>query len=143
MSHSGQNAEIIISANRHKLDIEFIFNFLTNSYWAKGRTRNEVEKTIEHSLCFGIYINHKQIGFARVVTDYITFAYLMDVFVIEEFRGQGYGKQLIEYILNYPDMSTIKKWLLSTTEAQKLYVQFGFAHLKNPEKLMEMIPAKI
>jgi len=136
-------SDILISTDSHKLDLELVYHFLKDSYWAKGRSRNDVEKTIEHSCCFGIYYKNDQIGFARVVTDYVTFSYLMDVFIIKNYRGLGYGKKLVEYVLNYRDLSNIEKWLLSTSDAHGLYKQFGFTRLQSPEKLMELIPGKI
>ena len=130
---------IRVSTDKDKLDISFIHKFLTNSYWAKGRTIEEVKTTIENSFCFGIYNNGKQIGFARVVTDYVVFAYIMDVFIEEEQQGKGYSSILIEKVLNEPKLSKIKTWRLATSDAHFLYRKFGFSELANPEKLMEKI----
>jgi GNAT superfamily N-acetyltransferase len=116
-----------------------IYDFLSQSYWAAGRPFTIVKKAIENSLCFGIYCNKKQIGFARVVTDYSTFAYLADVFILEEYRGKGYSKKLLKTIVEYPELQSIKRWILATNDAHNLYAKFGFKSLKNPEKFMEIV----
>lgn len=128
--------EFIISDDKSKLDIKLIHNFLTNSYWGKGRTFNEVKRSIEHSYCFGIYDGNDQVGFARVITDFVVFAYLMDVFIIEEFRGRGLSKKLLQKIFDDMRFSKIKKWMLATDDAHTLYEKFGFKVIQNPEKLM-------
>ena len=134
--------KFIVSTDKSMLDISLISSFLSKTYWAKGRPRSVVEKSIKNSLCFGLYKEDKQIGFARVITDYAIFAYLADVFVIEKFRGQGAGKKLLHEILNYPELSGIKKWMLATADAQDLYSKFGFIPLKTPDKYMEFTPSK-
>ncbi len=133
--------EIYFSSDKTKLNVDFIFNYLNNSYWGKNRPREIVERSIRNSLCFGVYIKEKQIGFARVITDFSIFAYLVDVFIVDEFKGNGIGKKLIETILNYPELKTIKKWMLSTSDAQEFYKHFGFTALKNPQKVMELVKA--
>ena len=130
---------IEISTDKSKLQIEVIHQFLTNSYWGKGRTLDEVKKTIEHCLCFGVYSENRQIGFARVVTDYTVFAYLMDVFILPEYRGKGYSKQLMENIVENPQLQSCKVWMLKTSDAHSLYKQFGYSELKYPERVMERI----
>ncbi len=130
---------ITISTDKNQLDINFIHAFISNTYWAKGRTIAEVKTCIDNSLNFGIYLNNQQIGYARVVTDYVAFAYLMDVFIIEQHQKQGYSTQLMEFILNYPELKSIKVWRLATTDAHYLYQKFGFTTLKSPEKMMERI----
>lgn len=130
---------IIVSTDKNKLDIPFIQHFLKDIYWAAGRTLEEVQTSIEHSLCFGIYLDDKQIGFARVITDYVVFAYLMDVFITEEHRGKGYSSVLIESMMKEPQLENIKIWRLATKDAHFLYRKFGFNELANPEKLMEKI----
>ena len=125
-----------ISTNKNELNISLIHEFLTNSYWAKGRTVSEVKKTIKHSLCFGIYLEQKQIGFARVVTDHVIFAYLMDVFIIEEHRGKGYASLLMNYIINEPRLKEIKRWGLITLDAHFLYKKFGFEMHNPPENVL-------
>ena len=130
---------IEISTNKIKLQVEVIHGFLTDTYWAKGRTRDEVKKTIDHCHCFGVYLNEKQIGFARVATDYTVFAYVMDVFILSDYRGRGYSKQLIEAIHTDPKLQTCKVWMLKTADAHHLYKQFGYSELQHPEKVMERL----
>ncbi len=130
---------ITVSTNKSKLDVVFMQHFLKDAYWATGRTIEEVQTTIDNSFCFGIYLNEKQIGFARVITDYVVFAYLMDVFIIEEHRGKGYSSILIENMINEPKLQQVKIWRLATTDAHFLYKKFGFTALANPEKMMEKI----
>jgi GNAT superfamily N-acetyltransferase len=131
--------DLIISDDKSKLDAELIHKFLSTSYWAKGRTIEEVKKSIEHSICFGVYNDGKQIGFARIVTDYTVFAYLMDVFILEEDRGKGLSKLLLKKIFEDDRLKNIKKWMLATKDAHLLYAQFGFGEIKNPDRLMEMV----
>jgi N-acetylglutamate synthase-like GNAT family acetyltransferase len=128
--------DFVISDDKSKLDVKLIHNFLTNSYWGNGRTLEEVNRSIEHSFCFGIYSGNKQVGFARVLTDFVIFAYLMDVFIIEEYRGRGLSKILLERIFNDVRFSKIKKWMLATDDAHTLYEKFGFKMIEHPEKLM-------
>jgi GNAT superfamily N-acetyltransferase len=130
---------IEISTNKSKLQIELIHSFLTETYWAKGRSIDEVKKTIENCLCFGVYLEEKQIGFARICTDYTIFAYLMDVFILPEYRGKGYSKQLMKAVVEEPQLQSCKVWMLKTSDAHGLYKQFGFTELKYPEKVMEKI----
>lgn len=130
---------IEISTNKRRLDIVFIHAFLTDSYWAEGRTKEEVITTVKNSLNFGVYLNDNQIGFARVVTDYTVFCYLMDVFIIPQHRGKGYSKILLDYIFSYPKLRNCKGWLLKTLDAHELYEKFEFKKIKHPELLMERI----
>ncbi|MFH6933784.1 GNAT family N-acetyltransferase [Flavobacterium sp. FlaQc-30] len=130
---------ITVSTDKTKLDIAFIQNFLAAIYWAAPRTIEEVQTTIDASFCFGIYLNDKQIGFARVITDYIVFAYVMDVFITEEHRGKGYSSILIETMINEPQLQNVKLWRLATSDAHFLYEKFGFTKLNHPEKMMEKI----
>lgn len=130
---------IEISTDKNKLQIDLIHQFLTKSYWAKGRTIDEVKKSIEHCLCFGVYLDEKQIGFARIATDYTVFAYVMDVFILPEYQGNGYSKQLMSAINVEPRLQSCKVWMLKTADAHKLYKQFGYNELAQPEKLMERI----
>jgi GNAT superfamily N-acetyltransferase len=130
---------ISVSTNKTKLDISFIHNFLKDIYWAAPRTIEEVEICIANSFCFGIYLDDKQIGFARVITDYVVFAYLMDVFIDEKYRGNGYSSILIDAMMKEPQLQSVKIWRLATTDAHFLYQKFGFKLLAHPEKLMEKI----
>jgi GNAT superfamily N-acetyltransferase len=127
-----------ISTDKRRLDIETIHRFLTEeSYWAATRTLGQTRTAVENSLCFGVYLNARQVGFARVVSDFATFAYLGDVFVVEEFRGQGLSKRLMESIVAHPDLQGLRRWLLATRDAHGLYEQFEFTALKFPERWME------
>ena len=130
---------ITISTDKTKLDVPFIQDFLKDIYWAAGRTMDEVQTTIDSSFCFGIYLNEVQIGFARVITDYVVFAYLMDVFIAEEHRGNGYSSVLIGAMMNEPVLKNIKIWRLATSDAHFLYEKFGFKALAHPEKMMEKV----
>ena len=130
---------ITVSTDKSKLDVPFIQHFLKDIYWAAGRTIAEVQTTIAHSFCFGIYLGDKQIGFARVITDYVVFAYVMDVYITEEYRGKGYSSLLIDNMMNEPQLKNIQIWRLATTDAHFLYQKFGFKELAHPEKLMEKI----
>ena len=131
---------IEISTDKEKLDIRVIHNYLSNeSYWAKGRTLETVQGSIENSLCFGVYIENKQVGFARVITDYAVFAWLLDVFILPEFQGKGYGKKLMEAIMTHNTLQGLRRWGLGTDDAHGLYKQFGFAPLHKPGNMMEII----
>jgi GNAT superfamily N-acetyltransferase len=132
-------SQISVSTDKSKLDILFIQNFLKDIYWAAGRTIEEVRTTIDASVCFGIYLDEKQIGFGRVITDYVVFGYVMDVFITEEHRGKGYSSILIENMMKEPILKNIKIWRLATTDAHFLYEKFGFTKLSHPEKMMEKI----
>ena len=127
-----------ISTDKTKLEIEVIHDFLANtSYWAEGRPLDVVRKSIENSLCFGIYKGRELAGFARVVTDYVTFAWVCDVFVLDEYRGEGLGKRLIEYIVVYPELQGLSNMLLATKDAHELYRKYGaFEELSKPGKWM-------
>lgn len=137
--------DFVISTDKKLLSIDVIYNFLTKeSYWAKDRSRETVEKSIENSLCFGVYKQHEngtkeQVGFARVVTDLATFAYLCDVFVIREFRGLGLSKWLVSVITNHPDLRSIRRIMLVTFDAHTLYAKYGFKLIDNPQHFMQII----
>lgn len=130
---------ITVSTDKSKLNVLFLQNFLKDVYWAAGRTIDEVQTTIDASFCFGIYLNDQQIGFCRVITDYVVFAYVMDVFIEETHRGKGYSSLLIEAMINEPQLQEIKIWRLATSDAHFLYQKFGFKSLAHPEKMMEKI----
>lgn len=137
-SESWQKGEFEISTDRQRLDREMIHDFLSReSYWAQGRSLEVVNRGIENSLNFGIYRGPQQIGFARVVTDYATFAWLADVFVLGEYRGQSLGKWLIEVIVAHPRLQGFRRWALATKDAHELYRNFGFNELVRPERWME------
>jgi GNAT superfamily N-acetyltransferase len=130
---------VSVSTDKKKLEIPFIQDFLKDIYWAAGRTIEEVQTTIDNSFCFGIYLDDKQIGFARVITDYVVFAYVMDVFITEKQRGKGYSSILIEAMIKEPKLKEVKIWRLATKDAHFLYEKFGFKPLAHPERMMEKI----
>ncbi len=133
-----QHGEFTISTDRNRLQIDAIHKFLSEeSYWAKERTRSQCETAIKNSLPFGIYKGENLIGFARVVTDFATFAYLGDVFILDEFRGRGLSKWLMEVIINHPQLQGLRRWILATRDAHALYEKFEFTALKFPERWME------
>jgi GNAT superfamily N-acetyltransferase len=127
-----------ISTDRSKLDREAIHRFLAGSYWAKGIPREIVDRSIENALCFGLYDDGRQVGFARVITDFATFAYLADVYVLESHRGRDLATWLMESILAHPDLQGLRRWMLVTRDAHPLYRKFGFRQLEHPERIMEM-----
>lgn len=130
--------EIVINADRERLQIDVIHRFLANdSYWARERTIEQTKTAIENSICFGVYAGERQIGFARVVSDKATFAYLGDVFVLEEFRGRGLSKRLVQEIVSHPELQGLRRWVLATLDAHGLYEQFEFSELRYPERWME------
>ncbi len=132
-----RKGKFIISTDRGRLDLDVVHGFLTESYWAKGVPREVVARSIENSLCFGVYSGQKQVGFARVISDCATYAYIGDVLVLEAYRGQGLGKWLMECIRRHPRLQGLRRWSLVTHDAHELYAQFGFTPLKSPEKYME------
>jgi GNAT superfamily N-acetyltransferase len=130
--------KVIISTDKEKLDAAVVHDFLTNSYWAPGISLEKVNKRIQNSLCFGVYVDEKQIGFARIITDFDSFAYLADVFILEPFRGLGLSKALMKTILSHPDLQGLRRWILATKDAHGLYAQFGFKPLEIPERWMNL-----
>ncbi|MBZ5685629.1 MAG: GNAT family N-acetyltransferase [Acidobacteriia bacterium] len=153
-----RRGEFVISTDRARLDLDAIHGFLTNSYWAKGIPRDVVARSIEHSLCFGIYheVGEKapllakparsgapQVGFARVITDFATVAYLGDVFVLEAYRGRGLSKWMMECIMQHPRLQGLRRWILLTRDAHGLYAMSGFTPLKAPDRYMELHRADI
>ena len=128
------------STDKSRLDVDMIELFLSSrSYWAKGRKRHAIVKSIENSLCFGVYTeDHRQVGFARVLSDFAVFAWIMDVFILEDFRGRGLGKLLMRAITEHPDLQGLERWGLGTKDAHGLYEQFGFSALTSPERWMHI-----
>ena len=145
-----------ISTDSRKLDFDIVSGFLARSYWAAGRSREATERSIANSLCFGLYQMDsdrqiadadpsgvsdpqalRQVGFARVVTDYATFAWLCDVYISEESRGRGLGKQLVETVVSHPGLQGLRRWMLATADAHELYRRFGFVEMSSPERWME------
>lgn len=127
-----------ISDNKDLLDIGFIHFELSNSYWAKNIPIELVQKSIAHSLCFGVYKDKKQIGFARVISDYATFGYLCDVIIAQDEQGKGAGKMLMEFIMKHPDLKGLRRFMLATRDAHTLYTKYGFTKLQNPDRIMEI-----
>lgn len=130
---------ISVSTDKSKLDVPFIQNFLKDVYWAAGSTIEEVQTTIDTTFCFGIYLDYNQIGFCRVITDYVVFAYVMDVFIDDNHRGNGYSSILIKAMMTEPKLQHVKIWRLATSDTHFLYKKFGFNLLAYPEKMMEKI----
>jgi len=131
--------EFAISTDPTKLDVRAVHAFLTESYWAEGIPLEVVERSIRNSLCFGLYEGKSQIGFARVISDFATYAYLADVYVLENYRGQGLAKWLMECIQQHPELVGLRRWSLVTRDAHALYEQFGFTPLAKPEGYMERV----
>jgi GNAT superfamily N-acetyltransferase len=131
-------SEYEITADNLRLDIVTIHAYLTQSYWSPGVPRTVVERAIEGSLCFGVFHHGKQVGFARVVTDKATFAYLADVFILEPHRGKGLSKRLMAFVFAHPDLQGLRRFMLATRDAHGLYKQFGFTELSNPARFMEL-----
>jgi len=126
-----------VSTDKSRLDVDAIHDYLANeSYWSPGIPRSAVQRGVENSLCFGVYAGDTQVGFARVVSDFSSFAYLMDVFVLTPYRRRGLGKWLVECILDYPELKYVRNWMLSTWDAHDLYSRYGFTSLTNPEFVM-------
>jgi GNAT superfamily N-acetyltransferase len=131
--------EFTISTDPARLDFDTICGFLARAYWAKGRPHEATERAYSHSLVFGLYNGSRQIGVARVLSDYAIFAYLMDVFVHEDYRARGLGKWLLETIFEYPDLKNVRRWMLATSDAHELYARFGFKSPSQPELWMERL----
>jgi len=138
MMHSSWiQGEYEVTTDPSRIDVGAVHGFLTASYWAKGVPLEAVDRSIQNSLCFGIYRGKEQAGFARVITDRATFAYLADVFVLPGFRGRGLSKWLMQCIMAHPDLQGLRRWSLVTRDAHGLYQQFGFRVVNTPERWME------
>lgn len=128
-----------ISTDKSKLDVDSVHEFLsTKAYWCLNIPKEKVRTAIENSLCFGVYEAEKQIGFARVITDFSTIAYLGDVYILEEYRGKGLSKWLMEIIMNHEDLQGLRRWILLTGDAHELYRQYGWTNIADPTKWMEL-----
>ena len=130
--------DFTISTNKNKLNVRYIHSFLSRSYWAENIPVDVVQRSIKGSLCFGVYHSEQQVGFARVITDEATFAYLADVFVDEAYRGKGLSKWLVKTILSYPGLQGLRRFLLATRDAHELYRQFGFIELTFVDRWMQI-----
>lgn len=133
-----RRGEFLLSTDPERLDIDLIHNFLAESYWARGIPREIVARSIENSLCFGVYSEDKQVAFARVISDFATYAYIGDVFVLESYRGAGLGKWMMESIMHHPRLQGLRRWSLVTNDAHDLYAKFGFTPPRRPEIYMEI-----
>jgi GNAT superfamily N-acetyltransferase len=131
--------EYVFSTDRSRLDVSYVHDFLCHrSYWAAGIPRHIVEKSLKNSLAVGIYKTGQQVGFARVITDFATYAYLCDVFIDETHRGKGLSKKLMEFIFSFAELQGLRRMMLATKDAHALYAQFGFKALMNPDRFMEL-----
>ena len=128
--------DLEISTDPARIDLDLVHRFLSTSYWAEGRTRDVVERSMANSICFGAYTNGRQIGFGRVVTDRAVFGYLADIFVLPEFRGAGVGKRLVRAMLEHPDVARLNSVQLRTRDAHGLYKLFGFVPIANADEMM-------
>ena len=137
--HAWTRGRDTIDTDPDRLDLPMIVGFLQTSYWAAGRSEATMHRSFAHSLCFGLYREACQIGFCRVVTDYATFAYIADVFVVEGFRGEGLALWMMETVVAHPDLQGFRRWVLATRDAHALYAQVGFRPLPNPGRFMERL----
>lgn len=127
-----------ITTDKNKIQHDIVHHFLSHSYWAEGISKEVVEQSIKGALCFAILHGEKQVGFARVITDEATFAYLADVFVLDEYRGKGLSKWLMEVIMSYPTLQGLRRFMLATRDAHGLYAQFGFVPMTNADRWMQI-----
>ncbi len=139
-SYEWRRGEHRITTDPAAIDLDVVHGFLTTSYWAWGITRDRVARSIAGSIPFGLFEGDRQVAFARVISDYSTFAWLADVFVLQEHRGRGLGIWLVETILSHPDLQGLRRWSLATRDAHSLYARFGFVRLATPERMMEFRP---
>jgi GNAT superfamily N-acetyltransferase len=130
---------IVVTTDRARLDLDVIHGFLTSSYWARGIPRETVARSMEHSLCFGAFDGGRQVGFARVISDRATYAYVCDVFALESDRKRGIGKSLMAAIMAHPELQGLRRWTLATRDAHGLYRQFGFGAPAYPDRQMEIL----
>ena len=137
MAFQRRRDRYLVTTDKTRLDLPVIHGFLRGSYWAAGVPFEIVERSVRNSLTFGLFFGEEQVGFARVVTDHATFAYLADVFVLEGHRDRGLGGWLLEAVLSHPELQVLRRWMLATADAHGLYERYGFAPLKAPEIFME------
>lgn len=138
MHHLWSKGDYEISTDPARIDVAMVHQFLTNSYWAKGIPLETVQQSIEKSIPFGVYHGLQLVGFARIISDLATFAYLADVFILSSHRGRGLSRWLMECIVSHPDLQGLRRWMLATQDAHGLYAKFGFTPLKSPESWMEI-----
>ena len=137
MIHELRDSEILVTTDPARLDVDVIHGFLSRSYWAAGIPREVVERSIRHSICFGAFEEGRQVGFARVISDFATYAYVADVFVLPSHRGRSVGKRLMACITSHPELQDLRLWTLFTRDAHGLYRQYGFKDARYPDRLME------
>jgi len=137
MFHEQREGDILVTTDPAHLDLDVIHGFLSQSYWAPGVPREIVERSIQHSICFGALDGERQVGFARVISDRATYAYVADVFVLPSHRGRGIGKRLMACITTHPELQRLRLWSLFTRDAHGLYRQYGFHEARHPDRLME------
>ena len=138
MHHLWSKGDYEISTDPARIDIGMVHEFLTNSYWAKGIPLETVLRSIENSISFGVYHGQQQVGFARIISDQATFAYLADVFISPAYRGRGLSRWLLECIVSHPDLQGLRRWMLATKDAHGLYAKLGFTPIKHPDSWMEI-----
>ena len=138
MHHLWSKGDYEISTDPARIDARMVHEFLANSYWARGIPLEIVRKSIENSICFGVYFGKQQVGFARIISDLATFAYLADVFILPDYRGRGLSRWLMECIVSHPDLQGLRRWMLATHDAHGLYAKFGFTRIKSSEPWMEI-----
>ena len=140
MEYTVAENNFTISTDKNKIDLAYVHEFLSNSYWSPGVPMDTVRRAMENSLCFAVYDNDRQVGYARMITDTATFAYLADVFIDENYRGKGLGKWLVKSILAHPDLQGLRRIILATRDAHSLYAEFGFVPFTTPERWMAYAP---
>ncbi|MGH7314793.1 MAG: GNAT family N-acetyltransferase [Candidatus Rokuibacteriota bacterium] len=142
MFHACRDGNILVTTDPARVDLETVHGFLAGSYWAEGIPREIVERSMRHSICFGAFDGDRQVGFARVVSDRATFAYLADVFVLPSHRGRGIGKRIMDCATSHPELQGLRLWTLFTRDAHGLYRQYGFQAARYPDRLMERRQAR-
>ena len=131
--------DVAVTTDASRMDLDVIHGFLEHAYWSRGISRDVVGRALRHSLCFGAFDGDRQVGFARVVSDFATYAYVSDVFVLESHRGRGVGKRLMAAIMAHPELQGLRRWNLFTRDAHGLYRRYGFREPRHPERLMEIL----
>lgn len=137
MNTNQSDDNLIVSTDKGLLDKKAIIAYLQKTYWGKDHSEKQILKSIEHSFCFGLYLDNNQAGFARVVTDFTYSAWVADVFILDHLQGKGYGQILMNAIFTHPELNCITKWRLATNDAHTFYAKFGFGPLKEPGKILE------
>ena len=139
MMHEWQRDDYTVSTDRARLQLDVIHGFLTGSYWAAGIPRETVERSIQHSLCYGVYRGGEQVGFGRLVTDFATFAYVADVFILDAHRGRGLARWMARCMVDTPELQGLRRWLLATRDAHAVYESVGFETVTEPSRFMQIL----